>query len=569
MSSSLPLAMASRRFQSPLVTFVLLLAGAAVVVVSQEVRQSGTNFTCSTQGNYTTDSQYQVNLYELLIDLRKGATATRSFDNRTVGEGTEDMIFGLTMCYADRTWTDCNKCLVDGVSSAGVRQACADSREAKFCYDACFLRYSDLSFFAVADLGISHYVFMNSYVSDMESMNAGRWSLMTGLVPEAASSPLRFANNSKVYTDSQGNTQVIYGLAQCTRDLNASECTRCLNKFVAELSSSRPNNTYGTVKGYSCYVAYQVGMDLGITIPPDVVTMPPAPTSSSVTPQPSGRPGRPSAALVAGLIVSSLVFVICTSILVCFLLRRRRQKARDLQLYMFDDEPPEEEFEQGAGPRRFHYSELAVATSFFSEDKKLGEGGFGSVYHGYLRDMDLHVAVKRVSKSSKQGRLEYISEVKIISRLRHRNLVQLIGWCHGGGELLLVYELMPNGSLDAHIHNQNNVMSWTLRGRILDAADPRLNGEFDSEEMERVMVTALWCAYPDRTMRPSIRQVVNVLRFEAPLPILPTEMPVAMFMPPVYGFTSGSVVVTGSTSSSSAGTTRSTSIVAEASTLWT
>lgn len=130
---------------------------------------------------------------------------------------------------------------------------------------------------------------------------------------------------------------------------------------------------------------------------------------------------------------------------------------------MFDDEPPEEEFEQGTGPRRFRYSELAVATSFFSEEEKLGEGGFGSVYHGYLKDIDLHVAIKRVSKSSKQGRLEYISEVKIISRLRHRNLVQLIGWCHGGGELLLVYELMPNGSLDAHIHNQNSVMSWTLR----------------------------------------------------------------------------------------------------------
>jgi serine/threonine protein kinase len=67
------------------------------------------------------------------------------------------------------------------------------------------------------------------------------------------------------------------------------------------------------------------------------------------------------------------------------------------------------------------------------------------VYRGYLKEVDLHVAIKRESKSSKQGRSEYVSEVKIISRLRHR--VQLIGWCHGGGELLLVYELMPNGSL--------------------------------------------------------------------------------------------------------------------------
>lgn len=66
--------------------------------------------------------------------------------------------------------------------------------------------------------------------------------------------------------------------------------------------------------------------------------------------------------------------------------------------------------------------------------------------------MDIHVAIKRVSKSSLQGRKEYISEVNIISRLRHRNLVMLIGWRHGGGEFLLVYEFMPNGSLDTHIH---------------------------------------------------------------------------------------------------------------------
>jgi serine/threonine protein kinase len=127
------------------------------------------------------------------------------------------------------------------------------------------------------------------------------------------------------------------------------------------------------------------------------------------------------------------------------------------------EEAPEDEFEKQAGPRRFRYSELEAATNFFSEKEKLGEGGFGSVYQGHLKDTDLHVAVKRVSKSSGQGRKEYNSEVKIISQLRHRNLVQLIGWCHDGGELLLVYELMPNGSLNTHIHSQNNVMSWQLR----------------------------------------------------------------------------------------------------------
>jgi serine/threonine protein kinase len=76
---------------------------------------------------------------------------------------------------------------------------------------------------------------------------------------------------------------------------------------------------------------------------------------------------------------------------------------------------------------------------------------------------------------------------------------------------------------------------WELygAGRILDAADSRLNDELDSQEMQRVMIVGLWCTHPDRSMRPSIRQAMNVLRLEAPLPSLPTKMPVAMFVSPV------------------------------------
>jgi serine/threonine protein kinase len=130
---------------------------------------------------------------------------------------------------------------------------------------------------------------------------------------------------------------------------------------------------------------------------------------------------------------------------------------------MLDEQPMEDEFDQGMGPRRFRYNELAIATNYFSDKEKLGQGGFGSVYQGYLKDEDLHVAVKRVSKTAQQGKKEYVAEVTIISRLRHRNLVQLAGWCHGGGEFLLVYELMPNGSLDHHIHNEETILSWPLR----------------------------------------------------------------------------------------------------------
>ena len=73
---------------------------------------------------------------------------------------------------------------------------------------------------------------------------------------------------------------------------------------------------------------------------------------------------------------------------------------------------------------------MVHATNDFDDKDKLGQGGFGVVYRGLLRDSDTFVAVKRVAKGSKQGLKKYASEVKIISQLRHRNLMKLIGWCH-------------------------------------------------------------------------------------------------------------------------------------------
>jgi hypothetical protein len=68
---------------------------------------------------------------------------------------------------------------------------------------------------------------------------------------------------------------------------------------------------------------------------------------------------------------------------------------------------------------------------------------------------------------------------------------------------------------------------WQLYGigKILEAADPKLGGDFDEQQMERLMIAGLWCAHPDRSLRPSIRQTIHVLNFEAPLPVLPSNMP--------------------------------------------
>ncbi|KAF5179190.1 L-type lectin-domain containing receptor kinase IX.1 [Thalictrum thalictroides] len=355
--------------------------------------------------------------------------------------------------------------------------------------------------------------------------------------------------------------------------------------------------------------------------------------------------------LIVGLVVSFGILIGGVGIVSVILWRRRRMQRA---MYM-EGHGITGDFERGAGPKKFTYRELVSATNNFSDDRKLGEGGFGCVYRGFLSYLDLAIAVKKISRGSRQGKKEYITEVKTISQLRHRNLVQLMGWCHDKGEFLLVYEFMPNGSLDAHIFGKTKQLTWAVRykialgiasailylheeweqcvihrdikssnvmldssfnaklgdfglarlmdhelgpqttglagtlgylapeyistgkaskesdvysfgvvaleiacgrkstnpldeesemglvewvwdlygkGRLLSAVDEKLFSVFDVKQVECLMITGLWCAHPDHSSRPSIRQAIQILNFESKMPDLPPTMPVPLYHVP-------------------------------------
>lgn len=125
------------------------------------------------------------------------------------------------------------------------------------------------------------------------------------------------------------------------------------------------------------------------------------------------------------------------------------------------------------GPRRFSYKELSKATKNFSQSELLGQGGSGSVYRGILPDSGAMVAVKviQAERSREMAEKEFQAEVSIINQIRHRNLVQLQGWCNEKGVLCLVYEYLPNGSLDGLLRKEmqapNTVLPWGTRFNIL------------------------------------------------------------------------------------------------------
>uniref|UniRef100_A0A2N9G6Y0 Receptor-like serine/threonine-protein kinase n=1 Tax=Fagus sylvatica TaxID=28930 RepID=A0A2N9G6Y0_FAGSY len=117
----------------------------------------------------------------------------------------------------------------------------------------------------------------------------------------------------------------------------------------------------------------------------------------------------------------------------------------------------------------FNLSCIVAATGNFSPTNKLGEGGFGSVFKGQVSN-GRQIAVKRLSKSSRQGEEEFKNEVMLISKLQHRNLVKLFGCCIQEEEKMLIYEYMPNKSLDFFIfdHTRSSMLNWRKRFEIID-----------------------------------------------------------------------------------------------------
>ncbi|CAK8540154.1 unnamed protein product [Lathyrus sativus] len=143
-------------------------------------------------------------------------------------------------------------------------------------------------------------------------------------------------------------------------------------------------------------------------------------------------------------------------------------------------------------PREFSYQELKKATNNFDEKNKLGQGGYGIVYRGTLPKDNLEVAVKMFSRDKMKSTDDFLAELTIINRLRHKHLVKLQGWCHKNEVLLLVYDYMPKGSLDSHIFceegTSTTLLSWHLRYKILSGVASALNylhNEYDQTVVHR------------------------------------------------------------------------------------
>ncbi|XP_047332439.1 lectin-domain containing receptor kinase VI.4-like [Impatiens glandulifera] len=121
-------------------------------------------------------------------------------------------------------------------------------------------------------------------------------------------------------------------------------------------------------------------------------------------------------------------------------------------------------------PHRFKYKDLHLATKGFNETELIGTGGFGSVYKGVLPSSGSEVAVKKIRNDSVQGMREFVAEIESLGRLRHKNLVNLQGWCKRKNKLLLIYDYIPRGSLYTLLLKPRVgcILRWDQRMRIMN-----------------------------------------------------------------------------------------------------
>ncbi|KAJ6842127.1 receptor-like serine/threonine-protein kinase SD1-8 [Iris pallida] len=256
--------------------------------------------------------------------------------------------------------------------------------------------------------------------------------------------------------------------ANSTVDMSLSldQCRAgCLSNCACTAYASARQDGSGCVIWVSALVDIRLyvdgGQDLFVRVAAADVVIDVAVT----TPEQSHKSKSSKLAIVLSLILGVLLLAFIS----CFVWRRKkRSKVMLGATASFNDASNGGAGENDLDLPLFDFGTIAASTNHFSEESKLGEGGFGPVYKGKLEDTQ-DIAVKRLARTSVQGREEFKNEMVLIAKLQHRNLVRLLGCCIQGEERMLIYEYMPNRSLDAFLFDKEKValLDWQTRYRII------------------------------------------------------------------------------------------------------
>lgn len=454
----------SRLFFSLCLLFVEVLA---LAKAQQPVDQPKMSYhDCVGKGNYTTNSTYQANLNQLLTSIYTNTEINNGFYNFSNGQDA-DTVYSIALCRPDISPDACRSCIRN--ASDSLVRLCPNFVEAIGGLDDCMVRYTNRSIFNRMEKGPYFWVYDDRVnVSDVVGFNQSRMTLLDRLRDEAAAGDSRYKYAMDQIAAPAPNFQTIYALVQCTPDLSASECRDCLYNASGLIPKCCDARQGGRVIYPSCNFRYEIDRFYD----PSINSIPPPPDSTSTNTVPSppastsqGKKGMKRNVLI---IISMVPIAVSVILIVCvciFLRARRKQKGEEEEEEEAKDLNEMEDVEL----LQLDFGTVRAATGNFSEDNKLGQGGFGVVYKGTLTSGQ-DIAVKRLSRTSGQGEIEFKNEVMLVAKLQHRNLVRLLGFCYEKEERILVYEFLPNSSLNNLIFDpvKRVLLDWETLYEIID-----------------------------------------------------------------------------------------------------
>ncbi|CAG7881605.1 unnamed protein product [Brassica rapa] len=418
---------------------------------------------CGNSLFFRPNNAYDTNRRLVLSTLASQVSSRNGYYNVSVGDGP-GKIYALGLCIPGTDPEVCSDCIQ--TASDGLLESCpnqTNSWDWRADKTLCFVRYSNISFFNRSDLEPTQAEYDSGMYTGNVTTYTRVWnSFMESMITRVGQSPSRYLADVSPRIGERLDDNV-YALMQCIPGISSDECEACLQENVR--AHQRCCNGYigGSVGKPVCYFQWDGYAYLGAfdafndthskPAPPPPTPPPPAP------PPPDGN--KIATRAIVAIVVSAVTFVVLLAFgLVIW--KRLHKNNHLIYVVTADDDMTSPQSLQ------YDFATIEVATDKFSRNNKLGQGGFGEVYKGMLPN-ETEIAVKRLSRNSGQGTQEFKNEVVIVAKLQHKNLVRLHGFCLERDERILVYEFVPNKSLDYFLFDptKKSQLDWRRRYNII------------------------------------------------------------------------------------------------------
>ncbi|ESQ38140.1 hypothetical protein EUTSA_v10028504mg [Eutrema salsugineum] len=446
------------------VMMIFLASSLLLFLQTLEVVNADLCFGSSFNGN----GSYAQNRRKLFSNLANKVVSNGGFYYASLGQNP-NRVNAIVLCARGYKRQDCLSCVE---TLAQLTQSTCLNRTDSFIWGnnnedsvSCLVRSSNRSTFGNLELRPHATSPHENRIDPSRNMTLfmQEWEATVNRTLEAATKADTSSVHKYYSAVEAGFTEFpnVYMLMQCTPDITSEECKRCLGDCVTFYRRQYRGRQGGMASFPSCFFRWDLYTFHGAFDNVTRVPAPPRPHAPEMGSSITDKKGRSIwyTIIVVFTFINLLVFIGFFKVNA-----RRRKLNKRINVGSAEYSDPDGQF-----MLRFDLDMILMATNDFSSENKLGQGGFGTVYKGILLN-GIEIAVKRLTRGSEEGGMEFKNEVSLLTRLQHKNLVKLLGFCNEGDEEILVYEFVPNSSLDHFIFDEEkrSLLTWEVRFKIIE-----------------------------------------------------------------------------------------------------